>query len=832
MTRFLLITIIIIGTVSLSRSQVVELIGEGVISENTYALEIPNPATVDHVIVEATAIFSEISEAEARNRTVTFSNTTGDNQVAYFQYTELNYGANANLDKYHTGYFSATFNDVGTGKIFLDKMGNGTSVISFTAYVYRIGSSGIYNTIIDDHAYVYHNGSANPVNYNFTIPHSGGYRDIVVKMPFTNLESDQLRWANIKLKAGSKIVSSEFQTNNSGELLRLETLVLTDVPGDVTEITLEIYSRKRISDENDGDSFITGPAVLYTTVGRDCGECEGQITTLELKYLGTETNATVKIYKDKVDKKKLLKTFTGINPGDKLAFSGTGKNQKMGAKIRLTINDSKEYTEIQTSCSQEIYAGMTYGEKFLIISGESYNGGLLCFRENMDEECSECEGQITALALEYIGNQKDAKVSIYKDKVENKKLIKSFLNVNKGDVLSFTGLGKHLKMGAKIRITINDSNQYTEIHTSCSKDIYAGMKFENKFLIVSGESHKGGQLCYNEVEQKACGECEGEITALELGYLGIEDNATVNIYKDKIESKNLLGSFLNVNYGDILSFTGVNKDSKMGNKILISVSDSQDITEIKTSCSNNIYVGMTFGNRFLIVSGRSYKGGQLCYKEYEEKECSECDGQITALDLEYLGSETNAIVKFYKDKVEPKNLIKSFTNVNSGDILSFTGVGKDLKMGAKIRITINDSDEYIEMHTSCSQDIYVGMTFEHKFLLVSGESFKGGPLCDWNVKKGKITSLDEVTINSDVMVYPNPVVNTATVVFKPEADGKVTMDLYNSLGQKVSTLLDKNVKNSNVETILFDGRNYVEGLYILVVQNGSIRKSTKIQISK
>jgi len=292
MTRFLLITIIIIGTVSLSRSQVVELIGEGVISENTYALEIPNPATVDHVIVEATAIFSEISEAEARNRTVTFSNTTGDNQVAYFQYTELNYGANANLDKYHTGYFSATFNDVGTGKIFLDKMGNGTSVISFTAYVYRIGSSGIYNTIIDDHAYVYHNGSANPVNYNFTIPHSGGYRDIVVKMPFTNLESDQLRWANIKLKAGSKIVSSEFQTNNSGELLRLETLVLTDVPGDVTEITLEIYSRKRISDENDGDSFITGPAVLYTTVGRDCGECEGQITTLELKYLGTETNAT------------------------------------------------------------------------------------------------------------------------------------------------------------------------------------------------------------------------------------------------------------------------------------------------------------------------------------------------------------------------------------------------------------------------------------------------------------------------------------------------------------------------------------------------------------
>ena len=131
---------------------------------------------------------------------------------------------------------------------------------------------------------------------------------------------------------------------------------------------------------------------------------------------------------------------------------------------------------------------------------------------------------------------------------------------------------------------------------------------------------------------------------------------------------------------------------------------------------------MINSNKFLIVSGRSHEGGPICYKDYELKECSECDGQITALDLEYLGSETNAMVRVYKDKVEDKNLIQSFSNVNSGDILSFTGVGKDLKMGTKICITINDGNEYTEIHTSGSQDIYVGMAFDHKFLIVSGES--------------------------------------------------------------------------------------------------------------
>ncbi len=39
-----------------------------------------------------------------------------------------------------------------------------------------------------------------------------------------------------------------------------------------------------------------------------------------------------------------------------------------------------------------------------------------------------------------------------------------------------TDLGELLnKMGAKIRITINGGSQYTEIHTSCSQDIYVGL---------------------------------------------------------------------------------------------------------------------------------------------------------------------------------------------------------------------------------------------------------------------------------------------------------------------------------------------------------------------
>ncbi len=144
---------------------------------------------------------------------------------------------------------------------------------------------------------------------------------------------------------------------------------------------------------------------------------------------------------------------------------------------------------------------------------------------------------------------------------------------------------------------------------------------------------------------------------------------------------------------------------------------------------------MLFNNTYLVVAGTSKHGGPLCEETGGggNPDCGPCDGQMTSLTIEYLGTESNATVKVYKDKVEPNKLIKTFNNVNMGDILSFTGTGPDNKIGAKARLTINgDNGNYIEIHTSCSQPIEVGMIYESTYLLLAGTSKHGGPLCDDN----------------------------------------------------------------------------------------------------
>ena len=372
------------------------------------------------------------------------------------------------------------------------------------------------------------------------------------------------------------------------------------------------------------------------------------------------------------------------------------------------------------------------GEEF-IVWGKSNSKSLGYYFEYCKQECEPppdcepCDGGMTSLDLEYLGNEINATIKVYKDKVEPDKLIETFTNVNMGDLLSFTGTGPDNKLGAKVRLTINDDNgNYTEIHTSCSQPIWAGMVYNNLYLLVAGTSKNGGVLC--DEGNIPCGPCEKGMTSLSLEYMGSETNATIKVYKDKVEPDKLIETFTDVNMGDTLSFIGTGKDNKLGAKIRITINDDNvNYTEIHTSCSQPIWVGMVYDNLYLLVAGTSKDGGPLC--EEGNIPCGPCEKGMTSLSIEYLGTETNANIKVYKDKVEPNKLIEEFTDVNMGDIISFIGTGKDNKLGAKIRITINDDNgNYIEIHTSCSQPIGVGMVYENTFLLVAGTSKNGGPL--------------------------------------------------------------------------------------------------------
>jgi len=110
-------------------------------------------------------------------------------------------------------------------------------------------------------------------------------------------------------------------------------------------------------------------------------------------------------------------------------------------------------------------------------------------------------------------------------------------------------------------------------------------------------------------------------------------------------------------------------------------------------------------------------------------ECDNCDGKVTKLTLRYIGSIENAFIEVFQKKDKDNNSFSIFEdNRDPNDTLSFKGVDKNLTLGTKIQVHIG-GEHHVEIHTSCSQDIYVGLQFGD-FEVVAGASKNGGDFPD------------------------------------------------------------------------------------------------------
>ena len=100
------------------------------------------------------------------------------------------------------------------------------------------------------------------------------------------------------------------------------------------------------------------------------------------------------------------------------------------------------------------------------------------------------------------------------------------------------------------------------------------------------------------------------------------------------------------------------------------------------------------------------------------------------------------------------------------------------------------------------------------------------------MEKSAFIDTQEKMAISELQVYPNPVKGTATISFTPVFSAKTTIDIYNSTGQKVKRIYDKNVVENIPETMNFESSRFEEGLYLLVIQNGYDKQTTKIIINR
>ncbi len=183
---------------------------------------------------------------------------------------------------------------------------------------------------------------------------------------------------------------------------------------------------------------------------------------------------------------KLL-TITSSN-GNKKYFSGYPDDGSRTLKTRITVPSYVNMVQLKYG-NGSTYPPVNVGVDNTSLA-YSFNGNL----KNTNTPCAPCNGQVNFLELQYLGTDTNPVIQVTQQKGSNHHFVIYNNNVPQNGTFSFSGANNpNHKMGASIKVYINGV-QNVSIHTSCSQTILAGMQFGD-FLVVSGTSVHGGQLC-------------------------------------------------------------------------------------------------------------------------------------------------------------------------------------------------------------------------------------------------------------------------------------------------------------------------------------------------
>jgi hypothetical protein len=94
------------------------------------------------------------------------------------------------------------------------------------------------------------------------------------------------------------------------------------------------------------------------------------------------------------------------------------------------------------------------------------------------------------------------------------------------------------------------------------------------------------------------------------------------------------------------------------------------------------------------------------------------------------------------------------------------------------------------------------------------------------------TSIDEVNSTMSTFdVYPNPFTSTTTLAFTLKQEEKVKMEVYNMLGELVSSM-DNGVMASGYNTVEYSAENLSSGMYYIKVTAGNYSLTKKVTVNK
>ncbi|MCX7736925.1 MAG: T9SS type A sorting domain-containing protein [Candidatus Kapabacteria bacterium] len=390
-------------------------------------------------------------------------------------------------------------------------------------------------------------------------------------------------------------------------------------------------------------------------------------------------------------------------------------------------------------------------------------------------------------------------------------------------------------------------------------------------------NHKHDSKCKHEDEQdddEDCGRCSGGVTKLTLKYTGNSANIKI-VQKD---GQILYNSYVYKN--STFSFTGKGSYNKMGTEIKIYVNNIY-YNYIHTSCSQPIGPGLTVGN-FTVVSGESYKGGNLCSinsggddgdddddkdKGKGSNKCKmvifEMGGTSSGVNFYiedgkfYAGVWGNGKSHFRSFNISRKTTYMARLRYNSGtdrfDVYlnnsGHEGVGtvelktdnSDNGIGAAVDGTRFHDGSF--SGTGKFFDGYIGEIIVHnsadgniwestKDYLCTKYGF--GNNCNNNWKRENEEYV-EYQMNGEVEIfdaYPNPFELQSNFSMAVRQSQPVTIELFNALGEKVQTIFRGNLEGQTYYEFNIDGSNLPSGIYIYKVSGATFTRSGKVILNK
>lgn len=240
----------------------VELVGTGANGSTTATLNFSDVSTIDSIRLDLIYKNGKPSFATFTTASQTLSGVAIDA---------------INIAGGDDGVYRATINAASSVTVTHD---DASGVRSLLGYIYRSGTTTAITSVPDTQVvYLFQN------SYSFTqeIQAGSGPRDIKIQMPISELNDDS-RSALLEVTAGPVSGSLETFSADLGNSLKIFTLILEDVPGNVTELDVTITSKT----SGAGDSFVTG--------GIDFGiQCSGVGPEAVDDFASTAENTAVTI---------------------------------------------------------------------------------------------------------------------------------------------------------------------------------------------------------------------------------------------------------------------------------------------------------------------------------------------------------------------------------------------------------------------------------------------------------------------------------------------------------------------------------------------------------